>query len=71
MCDCVEKMKKEMEAKGMFEFNFKDMYGKRIAIPFTYRSKNEKNGELAKKVWKGRWLPKFCPMCGAQLREDD
>lgn len=71
MCDCVGKMKKEMEAKGMYEFSFKNMMGSRIVVPCTYRVKNDKTGELTKKVWTGHWIPKFCPICGEQLREDD
>ena len=70
MCDCIEKMKEEFEEKGLYEFTFDNTFGTtKVLLPFRYRVKNDKTGELTKKVWHGRYIPKYCPFCGEKLRE--
>lgn len=72
MCDCIKKMKEEWKAKGMYDIQFDNIYGtSKVTIPFSYHTKNEKTGVLTKKSWKGHFIPKYCPFCGVQLREDD
>lgn len=71
-CDCIEKIKNELSEKGMYEVTFDNRMGKnKVLIPFSYRVKNQKNGELTQKVWKGRYIPKHCPFCGKQLRDGE
>ena len=69
-CDCVSKMKEELKAKRMLSVAFANERGTLILLPFTYHTVNEKTGELTTRVYHGNFIPKYCPFCGKQLRED-
>ena len=71
MCNCIEKMKESWKDKGMFDVSFDDMSVTSILIPFTYRVKNDKTGEFTKKVWHRKYISKYCPFCGQQLRDGE
>lgn len=72
MCkDCFEKLKKEMEGRGCLELEIDGLTigqtSSLLLIPCTYRAKKQKSNELAKEVFKSRYIAKYCPECGKKL----
>lgn len=69
MCDCVEKIKKDVaEERDVAEVEIDGVYllFKGIFVPkmsLSYKKKN-KNGELFKNKTYKTLMPSYCPFCG-------
>ncbi len=68
MCnECFERLTKELEEKGCYDFQIYDRRGTVLLIPFTYRIKSERTGKLTKKLRKSKIIGRFCPICGKEI----